>query len=149
MSNNAVLCISNNNKTIRLTIYACKPAVFLMQFEKFASSINDFDIDELVTLLLENGFDLDAETSLDFSAVDMCTSTLVNWAWLFDTENKTLSYWDVTAALNGIQETIEQDPISPLDFANWTKADAAEDYKSHVIESNEKLNNLGIKIINF
>jgi len=149
MSNNAVICISDNNKTVRLTVYACKPVVFLMLIEKFLSAVPSSDIDELVMLFLDNGFELDAETSATFTPADMCTSTLVNWAWLLDTENKKLSYWDVTAALNGMQETIEQQSTSPLDYVNWMRSDAVDEYKSLVLEQQRKLNDIGVEIVNF
>ncbi|MFV1985171.1 MAG: hypothetical protein ACC657_16600 [Thiohalomonadales bacterium] len=149
MSNNAVFCISNNNKTVRLTVYRCKPNVFLKQLETTLCNTNNFDIDELVMAFIENGFDLDAETSASFTPADMCTSSLVNWAWLLDTESKMLSYWDVTAALNGLLETIKQDSISPLEYSNWLGSDAVEDYKSQVRESENMLDDIGVIITNF
>ncbi len=153
MSNNAVVCISNNNKTIRLSVYSCKPNVFLTQLDKlisaFKNSGNSVDIDELVMALIETGFDLEAESSNSFTATDMTTNTLVNWAWLLDLESNTLHYWDVTAALNGMQETIEQDSISPLDYCNWLGSDAVEDYKSAVTNTKNNLTELGVTINNF
>jgi hypothetical protein len=153
MSNNAVFCISNNNKSVRLTVYRCKPNIFLNQLEKLLGSIlnngNDINIDELVEALIENGFDLDSENSENFTAADMCTSTLVNWAWLLDLENNTLKYWDVTAALNGMQDTIEQESISPMDFCNWIGSDAVADFKESVNASESKLKEIGITITNY
>lgn len=149
MSNNAVFCITNKIKTIRLTVYRCKPDVFLLQLEKILKTLDNPDIDELVIMLLDNGFDLDFETSAAYTADDMCTHTLVNWAWLLDLDNKTLSYWDVTAALNGILETIEQNSISPLDYANWLGRDVVEDFEFRINERKKNLENIGISIINF
>ena len=149
MSNNAVLCISDNTKTVRLTAYSCKPAVLLIQLDNNLRAINSFDIDELVTSLLENGFDLDADTNAAFTPVDMCTNTLVNWAWLLDLENKTLKYWDVTAALNGLEETIREDSISPLDYLNWMSTDKVEEYKSIIVETEQKLKELDVSIVNY
>jgi len=149
MSNNAVFCVSNNIKTVRLTVYRCKPHTFLIELERMLSSINCFEVDELVMILIENGFELDAEFSSSFTPASMTTGVLVNWAWSLDLESKRLSYWDITAALNGIQDTIEQDSISPLDFSNWISSDAVTDYEAQVNESNSKLNELGIEIVNF
>ncbi|MFV2060274.1 MAG: hypothetical protein ACC653_06280 [Gammaproteobacteria bacterium] len=153
MSNNAVFCVSNNIKTIRLTVYRCKPNVFLTQLEKLLDSIgknnNGFDIDAVVMALIENGFDLEAESAGSFTAPVMSTTTVVNWAWLLDLENNVLRYWDVTAALNGMQETIEQQSISPLDYCEWLGSDAVDDYKTAVTNSNNKLSDLGITIVNF
>jgi len=149
MSNNSVLCVTNNLKTVRLTVYACKPAVFLIQLDNNLRATSSFNIDELVTNLLENGFDLDAETSAAFTPADMCSDTIVNWAWLLDVENKTLKYWDVTAALNGIEETIKKESISPLDYLNWMSVDKVEDYKSIIVENEQKLKELGVEIVNF
>ncbi len=153
MSNNAVFCISNSNKTVRLTVYRCKPNVFLTQLEKLLATIknsgNEFEIDEMVMTLIENGFDLDAESNSRFTAQDMNTNTLVNWAWLLDLDKNSLHYWDVTAALNGMQQTIEQDSISPLDHCNWIGTDAVTDYKSAVTAIEGKLKEVGITIVNF
>jgi len=149
MSNNAVFCISNNIKTVRVTVYRCKPNTFLLQLEHFLKGLAELDIDELVMVLLDNGFELDAESSGSFTAADMSTSRLVNWAWSLDLNTKELSYWDVTAALNGLQETIEQDSISPLDFSNWLASEAVEDYESQINDSKNKLNDIGINIAHF
>ncbi len=149
MSHNAVFCISNNSKTVRLTVYRCKPNVFLTQLERALTTVSSFDIDDLAMYFIDNGFELDNDTSASFTAVDMCTHSLVNWAWLLDLDNKTLQYWDVTAALNGMQDTIEQNSISPLDYSNWLGSDAVEDFEFQVNASERKINNCGIEIKNF
>jgi len=153
MSNNAVFCISNNDKTIRLTVYRCKPNVFLNQLDNLITVIKNnassIDIDELVMALIENGFDLEAQSESSFTTSDMSTNTLVNWAWLLDLETNSLHYWDVTAAVNGMQETIEQESVGPLDYCNWLGSDAVADYKLAVTNSNNNLLELGITINNF
>ncbi len=149
MSNNAVFCVSDNTKTIRLTVYRCKPNVFLAQLAQNLNALSEWNIDELVMLLLDNGFELDAETAGSFNPADMCTQLLVNWAWLLDLENKTLHYWDVTAALNGMLQTIEQSSISPMDYSHWLASDAIDDYETQVDDSKNKLQNSGVTIANF
>ncbi len=149
MSNNAVFCISNNTKTVRLTVYRCKPNIFLMQLEKALTTVSSLDVDDLVMYFIDNGFELDADTSASFNTADMCTNSLVNWAWLLDLDNKTLQYWDVTAALNGLQYTIGQNSISPLDYSNWLGSDVVDKYKSDIVSCENKLNNIGIKILNY
>ncbi|VAX00687.1 hypothetical protein MNBD_GAMMA22-2837 [hydrothermal vent metagenome] len=149
MSNNAVFCISDNTKTIRLTVYRCKPNIFLKQLTQSLNALDDLNVDNIVMYFLDNGFELDAETSSSFKPVNMCTPLLVNWAWLLDFESKILYYWDVTAALNGMQQTIEQSSISPMDYSEWIASEAVTDYQTQVKNSQSELHNVGITIAKF
>lgn len=149
MSTNAIFCISNTSRTVRLSAYRCKPTVFLTQLIASLSEVGISDFDEIIMHLIDHGFELESESSTEFTAKDMNTSLLVNWAWLLNLNTNTLQYWDVTAALNSMQKIIEQESISPMDYSNWIANDAQQDYQNLMIKLHLKLKNLGITISHF
>lgn len=74
----------------------------------------------------------------------MITPLLINWAWLLDLKNKELKYWDVTAAVSGIEETISEPPLDPSDCLLWMPSSEKAEMEPALDEGIKSLKEIGV-----
>jgi len=156
MSTNAVLCITDNQSTIRLTKYRCKPASMLTLLERAISNAESLTLSAVVDSLKAIDFEIDVSQdgseaifNSGFIAAQMQDSNIASWAWMLDLEAKTLSYWDVTACLDGMEQTVAGVAESPLDYLVWVGDSDKEELCWLFNQSDASLKTLGITLVNF
>jgi hypothetical protein len=149
MSTNLVLCVTNENTTVRLTRYRCKPVIFVNLLGSLLAEIATLELADVISILESNSFDIEESNDQSFTIDSMNTPTLINWAWLLDLKNKELKYWDVTAALSGLQETLSAPSLDPLDCLLWMNASEQVEMKSALNEGLEVIQKMGVSVVNY
>ena len=158
MSTNAVICITDGNKTIRLTRYHSKPTVFLSLLITVLRKVDRLTLDEVKSALLSEGFETDVQHAVEgrpeakfngpFQPGMMQASLPVNWAWLLDVAQQNLSYWGVMACQQGITDTVAGSAESPLACLDRIAAHEKDEMRASFMHSFGQLESLGIRIVN-
>ncbi|MCK5334787.1 MAG: hypothetical protein KAQ67_01430 [Gammaproteobacteria bacterium] len=149
MSTNLVLCVSDENTTVRLTKYRCKPAIFLNLLANLLADVSLLVLEDVVAVLEKNGFEVEESFDDEFSAEKMNASLLVNWAWLLDLQNHELKYWDVTAALDGLSKVVSGPSLDPLDCLQWMGLSEQGEMTLALEESIKAIQKTGISVVNY
>lgn len=149
MSTNLVLCVSDEDYTVRLTKYRCKPVMFLNLLGSLLAELPSLVLTDVEEVLVNNGFEVEQTYDQEFSSFMMQSSLMVNWAWLLDVKNKELKYWDVTAALDGLDKMISGPSIDPLDCLQWMSISEQEEMSGAVTEGIHAVQKAGVTVVNY
>lgn len=149
MSTNLVLCVSDENSTVRFTKYRCKPVMFLNLLGGLLETIPSLILTDIEELLVKNGFEVEQTYDQEFAPAMMQPSLMVSWAWLLDVKNKELKYWDVTAVLDGMEKTVSGDSLSPLDCLQWMSGSEQKEMSDAVKEGIVSIQQSGVTVVNF
>ena len=148
MSTNLVLCVTDENCTVRLTKYRCMPVMFLSLLGKLLTEIPSLILTDIEELLVNNGFEVEQTYDQEFSAPMMHPSLMVSWVWLIDLRTKELKYWDVAAELDGLEKKISGDPENPLDYLQQMSLEEREETSATLSEGIELIQQSGLMIAN-